>query len=120
MQAIDVVKAGALIKHIGDAIEKEAEKQGCSVVYQFVAHGIGMDFHEAPQISHCYNRSKIALVPGMTFTIEPMINLGQPDAVIDDDDCWTATTIDGKSSAQWEHTLLVTDKGYELLTNWTR
>jgi len=105
---------------IGEAIQQCADQNGCSVVHQFVAHGVGVNFHEAPQIPHYRNRIKTLMVPGMTFTIEPMINLGKAEAVIDSEDEWTARTVDGKESAQWEHTLLVTETGCELLTCWKR
>jgi methionyl aminopeptidase len=116
MNAIAILKPGLPINAIGSEIERVAEKANCSVVYQFVGHGVGVGFHEAPQIFHCYNKVTTPLAPGMTFTIEPMINLGKPDAVIDRRDQWTARTIDGKESAQWEHTILITDEGYDILT----
>jgi len=116
MSAIAILKPGVLIYEIGDAIESCAEKYHCSVVHQFVAHGVGVHFHEAPQVPHHANRLAIPLAAGMTFTIEPMINIGVPEAVIDSNDHWTARTADGKPSAQWEHTLLITDTGHEILT----
>jgi methionyl aminopeptidase len=115
-EAIKIVKPGLEIYKIGDKIEQIAKENGCSVVYQFVAHGVGVDFHEEPQIAHHKNRMMIPLEEGMTFTIEPMINLGEPDAEIDKKDKWTARTVDGKPSAQWEHTILVTKEGFEILT----
>jgi methionyl aminopeptidase len=118
MQAISIVKPGILVCDIGKIIEDHATKNGFSVVNQFVAHGVGLDFHEAPQIPHHYNNIQIPLVPGMTFTIEPMINVGVRSGFIDPKDHWTARTNDAKPSAQWEHTLLVTDTGYEILTPW--
>jgi methionyl aminopeptidase len=116
MDSIEILKPGVPLYAIGDAIEAHADKTGCSVVYQFVGHGVGVDFHEAPQVNHNSNKTAIPLAPGMTFTIEPMINAGVPDAVIDEKDQWTARTEDGKASAQWEHTILITDNGYEILT----
>lgn len=115
-RAIQILKPGVLICEIGDVIETYAIAQGCSVVNQFVGHGTGVHFHEPPEIPHHYNRLKIPLVPGMTFTIEPMINAGVREAVIDPTDYWTARTKDGKPSAQWEHTLLITEEGCEILT----
>lgn len=115
-KAIEVCKPGAFIWQIGEAIEDCAAKTKCSVVNQFVGHGIGTTFHEPPEIPHHYNSIAIEMVPGMTFTIEPMINAGVPDAVIDEKDGWTARTKDGKSSAQWEHTILITESGCEILT----
>lgn len=120
MRSIAILKPGVLVSAIGETIESYARANGCSVVYQFVAHGVGVDFHEGPQIPHCKNNLKIPLVPGMTFTIEPMINIGVPHAVIDEKDEWVARTADGKPSAQWEHTLLITESGHEILTPWVR
>ncbi len=116
-QAIAVCRPGATINEIGEAIEAHAETKGCSVVYQFVAHGVGCEFHEPPQIPHGRNDVRIPMAPGMIFTIEPMINAGVPEAVIDPIDQWTARTADGKASAQWEHTLLITEAGVEILTD---
>jgi methionyl aminopeptidase len=116
MRAIKILKPGILVSDIGQIIEDYASSEGCSVVNQFVAHGVGMEFHEAPQIPHCYNNTQIPLAAGMTFTIEPMINAGVRSGIIDPKDEWTARTTDGKPSAQWEHTLLITDDGYEILT----
>lgn len=116
MRAIKILKPGVLLSEIGRVIEDYATSEGCSVVNQFVAHGVGVAFHEAPQIPHCYNNLNIPLTAGMTFTIEPMINGGIREGKIDKTDQWTARTIDGKPSAQWEHTLLITDEGYEILT----
>ena len=115
-KAIEILKPGVMLFEIGKVIEDYATSMNCSVVNQFVAHGVGKDFHEAPQIPHCYNKMAIPLVPGMTFTIEPMINAGVRSAVIDPKDQWTARTRDGKPSAQWEHTLLITESGSEILT----
>lgn len=120
MRAISALKPGDKLNVIGEAIESYASAQGCSVVHQFVAHGVGVDFHENPQIPHYRNAVAIPLAPGMTFTIEPMINEGVPEGHIDSKDQWTARTVDGKASAQWEHTLLITETGYEILTPWTR
>jgi methionyl aminopeptidase len=106
-------------KRIGDigwAIQSVAEREGCSVVREFVGHGVGFDFHEAPQIPHYGQRDKgILLIPGMVFTIEPMINLGRKDLHILDDN-WTAMTNDGSLSAQFEQTVLVTEEGFQSLT----
>jgi len=116
MRSIKILKPGVMVSEIGKVIEDYASAEGCSVVNQFVAHGVGTEFHEAPQIPHCYNQLQIPLAEGMTFTIEPMINAGVRDGVIDKNDKWTARTSDGKPSAQWEHTVLITDEGYEILT----
>jgi methionyl aminopeptidase len=120
MRAIAGLKPGVLISQIGSVIENYAVSQKCSVVHQFVGHGVGIHFHEAPQVPHHKNALSIPLAPGMTFTIEPMINAGIAEAVIDPIDQWTARTKDGKPSAQWEHTLLITETGHEILTPWTR
>lgn len=115
-RAIEILRPGLLLCEIGNTIEAYATAHGCSVVHQFVAHGVGCAFHELPQIPHYANDLSIPLTAGMTFTIEPMINAGVPDAVIDEVDKWTARTADGKPSAQWEHTVWITDSGYEVLT----
>jgi methionyl aminopeptidase len=116
MRSIALLKPGVMIHEIGNEIERYAESKGCSVVNQFVGHGTGVGFHEPPQIPHHYNKLKIPLVAGMTFTIEPMINAGERGGYIDAHDMWTARTIDGRPSAQWEHTLLITEDGHEILT----
>ncbi|MGL4347982.1 MAG: methionyl aminopeptidase [Chlamydiales bacterium] len=116
MQSISLLKPGVLLCEIGNSIEAIAKRKHCSVVYQFVGHGIGIQFHEPPQIPHYANDIKIPLAPGMVFTIEPMINAGVPEAVIDRIDHWTARTADGSPSAQWEHTILITEFGHEVLT----
>ncbi len=116
MRAIAVLKPGVLISEIGNQIETYANQMGCSPVHQFVGHGIGKAYREPPEVFHVRNQMQIPLAPGMTFTIEPMINAGKPDAVIDPYDGWTARTIDGKPTAQWEHQVLITDVGYEILT----
>jgi len=118
MDSIAILKPGIPISHIGNAIQARADANGCSVVNQFVGHGVGVKFHEEPQIPHYSNSLDTILVPGMTFTIEPMINAGVKEAVIDAADQWTARTKDGKPSAQWEHTVAITDTGYEILTPW--
>jgi methionyl aminopeptidase len=116
MRSIAILKPGMLIFEIGDVIEAYATEQGCSVVNQFVGHGTGVNFHESPQIPHHYNQIKIPLAAGMTFTIEPMINAGVRAGFVDSQDQWTARTMDAKPSAQWEHTLLITEDGHEILT----
>ena len=115
-EGMAAVRPGNTVGDIGYAIQSYAEGQGCSVVREFVGHGVGVDFHEAPQIPH-YGRpgSGVRMVPGMVFTIEPMINLGKKELVVLDDG-WTAVTKDGSLSAQFEQTLLVTETGVECLT----
>jgi len=101
---------------IGAAIQAYAHSMGCSVVEKFVGHGIGKQFHENPQVPHFGRRGTgVRLTPGMFFTIEPMINLGDKDLYILEDN-WTAVTIDGKLSAQFEHTIFLTESGVEVLT----
>jgi len=115
-KGVMMVRPGNRIGDIGFAIQAFAEKEGCSVVREFVGHGVGFDFHEPPQVPHHGRCGEgIKLIPGMVFTIEPMINLGAKDLRVLDDD-WTAVTLDGSLSAQFEQTILVTDKGYESLT----
>jgi len=113
---IDHVKPGARLGDIGHAIQRFAENQGYSVVREFCGHGIGLNFHEDPQVLH-YGKPGTGLVlePGMIFTIEPMINAGRRD-IRQMADGWTIVTKDRSLSAQWEHTVLVTDSGYEVLT----
>jgi methionyl aminopeptidase len=111
-----MIKPGNTIGDIGWAIQIYAEAQGCSVVREFVGHGVGFDFHESPQVPHFGRRGAgITLFPGMVFTVEPMINLGQKELKILDDN-WTAVTKDGSLSAQFEQTVLVTESGVESLT----
>ena len=114
--AIAVCKPGALLHEIGDAIEGYASTKHCSVVNQFVGHGVGVAFHEPPEVPHHYNKLLIPMAPGMIFTIEPMINAGVRDGVVDPTDHWTVRTKDGRPSAQWEHTILITNTGHEILT----
>lgn len=116
MRSIEILKPGVPLCEIARVIESQAAQNRCSVVNVFVGHGVGVDFHEAPQVLHHHNTIKTPLAAGMTFTIEPMINAGLRGAVIDPRDGWTARTVDGKSSAQWEHTILITPTGYEILT----
>ena len=113
---IDQVKPGAHLGDIGAAIQKYAEACGYSVVQEFCGHGIGRGFHEEPQVLH-YGRAGtgVELQPGMIFTIEPMINAGKRHLKILNDG-WTVVTKDRSLSAQWEHTLLVTETGCEVLT----
>ena len=113
---IKAVRPGAYLGDIGHAIQTHAEKHGYSVVREFCGHGIGRRFHEEPQVLH-YGRpgTGLRLEPGMIFTVEPMINAGRPE-VRQLADGWTVVTKDHSLSAQWEHTVLVTPTGYEVLT----
>ena len=113
---MSMVQPGNTVGDIGWAIQNYAEGQGGSVVRDFVGHGVGFDFHESPQIPHFGQKGEgIVLVPGMVFTIEPMINLGKKELTILDDK-WTAVTRDRSLSAQFEQTILVTKNGFESLT----
>ncbi|TCV90174.1 type I methionyl aminopeptidase [Sulfurirhabdus autotrophica] len=113
---IAAVKPGGFLGDVGQVIQKYAESKGCSVVREFCGHGIGLNFHEDPQVLH-YGKAGtgVKLEPGMTFTIEPMINAGKRD-IRQLGDGWTIVTKDHSLSAQWEHTILVTESGYEVLT----
>jgi methionyl aminopeptidase len=114
------VRPGSKFGNIGKAISDYARSRGYSVVHQFCGHGVGLKFHEEPQVHHDDRQfMDIEMKPGMIFTIEPMINAGVAEAVIDSRDKWTARTKDGKLSAQYEHTVLVTDSGVEILTKST-
>jgi methionyl aminopeptidase len=113
---IEMIKPGVRLGDIGHAIQKYAEGQSGSVVREYCGHGIGQGFHEDPQVLH-YGRPDTGevLVPGMVFTIEPMINLGRRETRLMRDG-WTVVTRDRSLSAQWEHTIAVTDDGYDVLT----
>lgn len=113
---INMVKPGVQLGDIGAAIQKHAEKNRMSVVREYCGHGIGRGFHEDPQVLH-YGMpgTGLALEPGMTFTIEPMVNAGKAAVKLLPDN-WTVVTKDHSLSGQWEHTILVTDTGYEILT----
>ncbi len=113
---IDMVRPGIRLGDIGHAIQKHAETQHCSVVREYCGHGIGREFHEEPQVLH-YGEpgAGVELVPGMIFTIEPMINAGKRHVRLLPDG-WTVITKDHGISAQWEHTVLVTETGHEVLT----
>lgn len=113
---ISVVGPGARIRDIGQAIEQVVGPLGYSIVREFIGHGIGDQFHTSLQIPHYYDpRNDTVILPGMTFTVEPMINIGAPGVTMWDDG-WTVATADGQRTAQFEHTLLVTEDGHELLT----
>jgi len=113
---IETVKAGAKLGDIGHAIQSYAESHNCSIVREYCGHGIGREFHEDPQVLHYGQKSTgLTLEPGMTFTIEPMVNAGKRHVKVLPDN-WTVITRDRKLSAQWEHTVLVTDGGFEVLT----
>ncbi len=115
-RGIAIVKAGVRLGDIGHAIQTHAEQNGCSVVREYCGHGIGRQFHEEPQVLHFGQPGTgMELAPGMTLTIEPMINAGGRQVRLLPDD-WTVVTRDHSLSAQWEHTILVTETGHEVLT----
>lgn len=115
-RGMDMARPGNTTGDIGWAIQSYAEENGCSVVREFVGHGVGLGFHEPPQILHYGKRGQgIKLLPGMVFTIEPMINLGKRFLHILDND-WTAVTDDGRLSAQFEQTVWINDDGMESMT----
>lgn len=119
MIGIDMVKPGVRLGDIGHAIQQYAEKENFSVVREYCGHGIGTVFHEEPQVLHYGTPGTgMTLKPGMTFTIEPMINAGKRH-VRQLPDGWTVVTKDRSLSAQWEHTILVTETGHEILTKRT-
>ncbi len=115
-RAIDEVRPGRPLSVIGRAIQDHAEANGFGVVRSFIGHGVGREFHSDLQVLHYYDpRASTVIEPGMTFTIEPMITMGAWQHRLWDDG-WTAVTVDGRRTAQFEHTLLVTDDGVEVLT----
>lgn len=113
---IEMVRPGIRLGDIGHAIQRHAEANNCSIVQEYCGHGIGRVFHEDPQVLH-YGQPNtgVELVPGMIFTIEPMVNAGKRHVKLLPDG-WTVVTKDHSLSAQWEHTVLVTDSGHEVLT----
>ncbi len=115
-KGLEAVKPWGFLGDIGAAIQEYAESNGYSVVREFGGHGVGLDIHEEPFVSHLGKRGTgMVLVPGMVFTIEPMINAGSNEIFIDEDDGWTVLTDDDSLSAQWEHTILVTEDGIEII-----
>jgi methionyl aminopeptidase len=116
-KGIEVVKPGATLGDIGHAIQKHAEGNYYSIVREYCGHGIGEVFHEDPQVLHYGQKGTgMVLKEGMTFTIEPMVNAGKRQVKLNKKDGWTVTTKDGRLSAQWEHTLVVTKEGVDVLT----
>lgn len=114
----EAAKPWGFVGDIGKAIEKHARKNGFTVVRELCGHGVGLEFHEEPEVNHYNTRHHgMLLVPGMVFTIEPMINMGDRDVFIDEEDGWTVVTEDELPSAQWEHTFLMTENGLEILTH---
>ena len=120
MLGIQQVKPGATLGDIGHAIQQHVEGQRFSVVREYCGHGIGKVYHEDPQVLHYGHRGVgLKLEKGMTFTVEPMVNAGKPQTRLLPDG-WTVVTKDHSLSAQWEHTVAVTDAGFEILTPWPK
>lgn len=116
-RGLEAAQPWGFVGDIGAAVSSYAHKHGYSVVTEFGGHGVGVDFHEEPFICHVGKRKTgMLLVPGMIFTIEPMINTGKRDVYVDAANDWTVYTQDGGMSAQWEHTVLITENGNEILT----
>ena len=110
-------KPFCFVGDIGNAIAKHAHRNGFSIVRDLCGHGVGLEFHEEPEVEH-YGRkgTGMLLVPGMVFTIEPMVNMGDWHVFVDEEDGWAVVTEDELPSAQWEHTFLMTEQGLEILT----
>lgn len=114
----EAARPWGFVSDIGKAIARHAHKNGFSVVRDLCGHGVGLEFHEDPEVDHYdTHRNGMLLVPGMVFTIEPMINMGTWEVFIDEEDGWTVVTEDELPSAQWEHTFLMTENGLEVLTH---
>ena len=116
-KGIEAAQPWRFLGDVGAVIQEHAESNGYSVVREFCGHGVGLKFHEIPEVEHVGRRGTgMLLVPGMIFTIEPMINMGERDIFIDEDNDWTVITEDEQPSAQWENTILITETGNEILT----
>lgn len=114
---LSMVKPWNFLGDMAQAVNDHARKNGYSVVVDIGGHGIGLEFHEEPFVSYVTSAgTEMLMVPGMVFTIEPMVNMGTSEIYVDDNDGWTVYTADGKPSAQWEITVAVTKDGYEVLT----
>ena len=116
-KAIDIIRPGTTLGDVGHVIQQHAETNYYSIVREYCGHGIGLGFHEEPQVLHYGSKgSGLKLEEGMTFTVEPMLNAGKRHVKLNRHDGWTVTTKDNRLSAQWEHTLAVTKDGVEVLT----
>ena len=116
-RGIEATKPWGFLGDIGAVIQAHAENNGYTVVREFCGHGVGLKFHEIPEVEHVGRKGTgMLLVPGMIFTIEPMINMGKADIFIDEENDWTVITEDEQPSAQWENTVLITETGIEILT----
>ncbi len=114
---MQTAKPYCFVGDLGHAIDRHARKNGFSVVRDLCGHGVGLEFHEEPDVEHYGKKGTgMLLVPGMVFTIEPMINMGTWEVFIDEEDGWTVVTEDELPSAQWEHTFVMTEQGLEILT----
>lgn len=114
---MQAAKPFGFVGDIGNAVQRHAHKNGFSVVRDLCGHGVGLEFHEDPEVEHFGRKGTgMLLVPGMVFTIEPMINMGTYEVFVDEEDGWTVVTEDELPSAQWEHTFLMTENGLEILT----
>ncbi len=117
MKGLEQVKPWTFLGDMGQAVNDHAKAHGYSVVREIGGHGVGLEFHEEPWVSYVSKKgTEMLLVPGMIFTIEPMINMGGPDIFVDEDNDWTVYTDDGSKSAQWEIQVLVTEDGHEVLS----
>lgn len=117
-KGIEAIKPWGFLGDIGAAVQEHAEKNGYSIVIDLGGHGIGKIFHEEPFVPHVGVRGEgMLLVPGMTLTVEPMVNAGDYKVYIDEEDDWTVYTEDGSLSAQWEHTILITETGVEIIAH---
>ena len=117
-EGLKAVKPWGFLGDMGQAVHYHAYENGYTIVREIGGHGCGVQFHEEPWVNHIGQPDEgILFVPGMTFTIEPMVNMGKPDVWEDEDDGWTIRTEDGKPSAQWEYTILVTEDGTEILSH---
>lgn len=117
-KGIEQVKPWSFLGDMADAVNSHAKANGYSVVVDIGGHGVGLEFHEEPFVSYVAPKgTEMLMVPGMVFTIEPMVNMGTEEIYMDDSDGWTIYTADGKPSAQWEVTVLVTEDGYEILAS---
>lgn len=116
-KGIEAVKPWTFLGDMADAVNSHAKANGCSIVREIGGHGVGLEFHEEPFVSYVTRPgTEMLMVPGMVFTIEPMVNLGKADIYTDEENGWTVYTRDGLPSAQWEVTLVVTEDGNEILT----
>lgn len=114
-EGLSVIKDGTKLSLVGKVIETYAHEHGLSVVRELVGHGIGTQMHEDPDVPNYYTNTNVTLKKGMTICVEPMLNLGKRNVYLDDND-WTIKTVDGMPSAHFEHTIVVTNDGYEILT----